>query len=186
VTHTAPEGVTLRHATARDALAIARIHAASWRRHYRGAYSDTYLDTDLEADRLATWTARLADGTDLAATLVAEISGSVVGFAHVQLQADPRWGSLVDNLHVRNALRGQGIGTALLQSVGRVSRAHSASSGIYLWVQEQNVAAQRFYIARGGRIGDRELISPPGGDPANLRGAPYMLRVSWPDAASVI
>ena len=31
----------------RDANAIAALHADSWRRHYRGAYSDAFLDGDV-------------------------------------------------------------------------------------------------------------------------------------------
>jgi GNAT superfamily N-acetyltransferase len=33
-----------------DADAIAALHADSWRRHYRGAYSDAFLDGDVGAD----------------------------------------------------------------------------------------------------------------------------------------
>jgi len=51
--------VEIRLSQAADARDIAKLHADSWRRHYRGAYSDRYLDGDLDADRLAVWTERL-------------------------------------------------------------------------------------------------------------------------------
>ena len=70
-----------RHARDSDAHAIAALHADSWRRHYRGAYSE-----------------------------------------------------------------------------------HSTTSGLYLWVLEQNVAAQDFYRRMGGRCVERALAAPPAGD----------------------
>src|SRR2546430_14764213 len=53
-------GTTYRAAGAADADAVAALHADSWRRHYRGAYSDGFLDGDVLADRRAGWAARLA------------------------------------------------------------------------------------------------------------------------------
>ncbi|MEU4563183.1 hypothetical protein AB0F72_32800 [Actinoplanes sp. NPDC023936] len=50
-----------RFAEAADAAGIAALHADSWRRHYRGAYSDSFLDGDVIADRHAVWSARLAE-----------------------------------------------------------------------------------------------------------------------------
>src|SRR6266496_5428632 len=50
---------TYREATAKDVEAIAALHADSWRRHYRGAYSDAFLDNEVFADRLQIWTDRL-------------------------------------------------------------------------------------------------------------------------------
>ena len=51
--------VRYREATEHDAGAIAALHADSWRRHYRGAYLDSYLDGDVVADRLEVWSSRL-------------------------------------------------------------------------------------------------------------------------------
>ena len=52
--------MTYREALEKDASGIAALHADSWRRHYRGAYLDSYLDGDVLSDRLAVWTSRLA------------------------------------------------------------------------------------------------------------------------------
>src|SRR6478752_4827506 len=51
--------VGFRLARAADALAVAALHADSWRRHYRGAYSDAFLDGDVLKDRRSVWEARL-------------------------------------------------------------------------------------------------------------------------------
>src|SRR6266508_4697686 len=79
--------VTLRDASKRDIEAIAALHADSWRRHYRGAYSDEFLDGDIFADRRAVWTDRLA-APELPAnqcTILAECDDVLVGFAHTIL-----------------------------------------------------------------------------------------------------
>lgn len=64
-------GLTLRAAGQGDAEAVALLHADSWRRHYRGAYSDAFLDGDVVADRFAVWSARLAAPAG-SATLLAQ------------------------------------------------------------------------------------------------------------------
>src|SRR5579859_8149066 len=109
-----PAGLTIRRAGPEDAPAVAGLHADSWRRHYRGAYADGYLDGDVVADRLSVWTQRLAVRDGSTVTLLAEDDGAFVGFVHVVFDADARWGSLVDNLHVVWARKRGGIGTQLL------------------------------------------------------------------------
>ena len=43
----APAGLRFRAAGPGDANAIAGLHADSWQRHYRGAFSDAFLDHDV-------------------------------------------------------------------------------------------------------------------------------------------
>jgi hypothetical protein len=57
---------------------------------------------------------------------------------------------------------------------------------LYLWVLEQNTAAQAFYEAKGGRCVERGLAPPPGGDPDRLVGAPRRLRYIWPDPGDLL
>ena len=155
----------------------------SWRRHYRGMYSDAYLDGDLYADRLKAWTEKLARDRQTHFTLLAEHEEMTVGFAHVALDADEKWGALVDNLHVSHAVQRGGVGTLLLDRVARMVAKHRPRSGIYLWVLEQNTQAIAFYEARKGVLRDSEPSAPPGGDPRHLHGAPQRIRVTWADPA---
>ena len=60
------------------------------------------------------------------------------------------------------------------------------ASGLYLWVLEQNVKAQAFYEALGGRRTERAEVTAPGGDSARLNGSPTKLRYAWPDPAILI
>jgi GNAT superfamily N-acetyltransferase len=90
----ASAGLRFRAAGPGDANAIAGLHADSWQRHYRGAFSDAFLDNDVAR--------------------------------------------YLDNLHVAHGLKRQGTGTRLLALTGQEVVNWSPSSGLYLWVLEQN------------------------------------------------
>jgi GNAT superfamily N-acetyltransferase len=167
-----------------DAEQVARLHADSWRRHYRGAYADSFLDGDVVADRHAVWSARLADPGN-AMTVVAEDDAGLVGFGHVVFDKDDQWGSLLDNLHVTHAHQRSGIGAALLTQIARAVIERATNRSMYLWVLEQNTAAQSFYAAFGGTCVEKTPVSAPGGVATRLNGAPNKLRVTWSDASSL-
>jgi ribosomal protein S18 acetylase RimI-like enzyme len=169
----------LRLAGPADSESIARLHADSWRRHYRGAYSDAFLDGDVEADRRAVWGLRLREAHGDTVTIVAEEDVSPVGFVHVVFEDDPTWGALLDNIHVVVDSQRGGIGTRLLAQAAQALIERSATSGLYLWVLEQNVAARAFYEARGGRCTDRARVLAPGGIPGRINGSPFKLRYVW-------
>jgi GNAT superfamily N-acetyltransferase len=177
--------VRCRRARSSDASAIAALHADSWRRHYRGAYSDAFLDGDVAADRLTVWTGPREPRSEHC-TIVGEANRSVVGFAHTVLDDDPAWGALLDNLHVVHGLKGRGIGTQLMGATARCVLERTPLSGLYLWVLDQNTPAQAFYEARGGRLVGRDIVAPPGGDPARLEGSPRKLRYVWPDPSILL
>lgn len=168
-----------RSAGAEDAGAIAALHADSWRLHYRGAYSDAFLDGDIRGDRLVVWVERLREPDRLSGTIVAEGAEGLVGFAHTIFEADPRWGALLDNLHVIPGAKRRGIGSRLLALTAETVLARG--TGLYLWVLEQNVDARAFYDGRGGRCVERAPVPPPGGVAARLTGSPVGLRYAWPD-----
>ncbi|TMK98234.1 MAG: GNAT family N-acetyltransferase [Actinobacteria bacterium] len=174
----------LRLASAADSERIARLHADSWRRHYRGAYSDAFLDGDVGADRRAVWARRLQKPDAESATIIAEEKGgSLVGFVHVVFDDDPTWGALIDNIHVAGERQRGGVGTRLMAAAAEAVIERRAPGGLYLWVLEQNVAARAFYEARGGRFAERAPVDAPGGVPARLNGSPLKMRYVWPEPA---
>lgn len=173
-------------AAAPDAAAIAALHADSWRRHYRGVYSDAYLDGDAFEDRQRVWTARLHAPQADAVTIVADSAGSIVGFGHTILADDARWGSLLDNLHVSHTHGRRGIGSQLLGLAARAVHERLPGSGLYLWVNKRNKSAQAFYAAHHGRCVECAASDPPGGRPERLWGSPLKLRVAWKDLSPLL
>jgi ribosomal protein S18 acetylase RimI-like enzyme len=173
--------VSFRSAAAADADAVAALHADSWRRHYRGAYADAFLDGDVLADRRAVWSRRLAMPGPDRITILAEAYARIAGFVHLVLDDDERYGSLVDNLHVTHDRRRLGIGSALITRAAQAVVDRGTTSSMYLWVLEQNTAAQSFYAAHGGRTAERAFVESPGGVPGRLNGRPAKLRYVWPD-----
>jgi ribosomal protein S18 acetylase RimI-like enzyme len=179
------DNVTTRRAEPEDANLVARLHADSWRRHYRGAYSDAFLDDDVETDRLKVWTERLTTQDGKTATFMAEDDGTFCGFIHLVFDNDPVWGSLVDNLHVVWTRKGGGIGSRLMAEAANAVLGRG-NGGLYLWVLEQNEAGQAFYRSRGGVCTGRRLVTSPGGVPGRLNGAPLAFRFAWEDPAALI
>ena len=178
------EPVRFRLAGEDDAGQIAALHADSWRRHYRGAFADAFLDGDVTADRRSVWSARLAAPAG-GRTVLAEVAGRLVGFVHVVFDSDPAWGSLVDNLHVVHDRRRTGIGARLLTRAARAIGEEATSAAMYLFVLRQNTAAQRFYRACGATCAETTMTTPPGGDPARLQGSPRSFRMAWPDVTRI-
>jgi ribosomal protein S18 acetylase RimI-like enzyme len=167
--------VEYRHASASDVPAIAGLHADSWRRNYRGAFADSFLDGNVLDDRLSVWGQRLAHPGPGQSTVVAEDDGVVVGFAHTVFDDHPTWGALLDNLHVSDTVKRQGVGRNLMARTAASVLSRTAPTGLYLWVLEQNTAAQAFYGSLGGTAVERGFGSPPGG------GRPPRIRYAWPD-----
>ena len=176
----------LRLAGPSDASAIAALHADSWRRHYRGAYSDAFLDGDVAADRLAVWTDRLGRRDPRSCTLLAEDESGLIGFAHTVFDEDPTWGALLDNIHVSHPHQRRGVGSCLLARTAEAVANRATGTGLYLWVLEQNSDAQAFYEAYGAKRVERDHVGPPGGVSGRLNGSPHKLRYAWDDPNALV
>lgn len=153
-----------RDATLADAPGIAALHAASWRRAYRGMLSDEYLDNNLEADRTSVWIGRLSTPNPKERVVLAEVSDQIAGFACAFASEDPDLGTLLDNLHVSHDFQRQGIGARLMMQIGSWCQTEFAGEGLFLWVLEPNVKARRFYEQLGAiKVGEEVWHSPDGG-----------------------
>lgn len=178
------ERLRFRPAGPADAIAVAALHADSWRSHYRGAYSDSFLDGDVVTDRETVWAERLQAADSRSHTVLAEDDAGLVGFAHVVFDADPTWGALLDNLHVAKRHKRKGVGSELLAQIGQAVTERQAP--LYVWVLEQNLHAQAFYEARGAVRIERARVSEPGGVAGRLNGTPAMLRYAWSDPRALL
>jgi GNAT superfamily N-acetyltransferase len=166
--------MALRRAVARDEPAIARLHADSWRTAYRGILRDDFLDDTVVANRRELWSTRFAEiGREDQLILVSEERGEIQAFACAFLDADPEWGTLLDNLHVIPGLKRKGLGRRLMAAVAEYVRQHADHSRLHLWVYEQNTQARGFYERLGGVITDSVAEEAPDGSRVNA------LRYVW-------
>lgn len=155
--------MNLRLALSSDCEPIAALHAASWRHAYRGALSDEYLSGDIMSDRLALWESRLHRPAESQYIVVACEGSALLGFACANVDDDPTWGSLLDNIHVAPAAHRRGIGRQLLNAVALHCSTVSPSAGLYLWVLQNNTNAQSFYYSHGANNVGADVWDAPGG-----------------------
>ena len=163
----------LRTATPNDAQSIAQLHTDSWRIAYRGILLDSFLDGDIVQNRLDVWSKRFAEPTPNQHIIIAEEDGKMLGFVCIYGNDDAKWGSLIDNLHVRPDIKGRGIGKVLINEAFKWSKLNYPQCGVYLWVYENNTFARAFYSHLGGKEVENHLHENPGGGEANA------IRCSW-------
>ncbi len=166
--------LSYRQAQPDDAERIGLLHADSWKRNYRGALEDDFLDKRVDQNRIHTWHERLTNTPSAQWTLLAEQDAALLGFICVFGSQDPAWGSLIDNLHVAHAAKGQSIGTWLMMQARNWLNEYHAANGVYLWVVQNNTPARRFYEMLGATDnGAVSLPNPAGG------GSAFYSRYSW-------
>lgn len=165
--------MVIRIANESDSHAIAVLHAESWRSTYRGMFSDSYLDGPIEEERLVCWQKRLATPSNNQFVLIAEDQKRLLGFVCIFLKADPVWGTLIDNLHVRVPVKRKGIGTQLLQEVAKWLLVQLPNDPVYLWALEKNYRARAFYENLQGKSVETRL--EPQADGRKV----YAVRYAW-------
>jgi GNAT superfamily N-acetyltransferase len=146
--------LVLMPASVEDAKAIAALHTDSWRSAYRGLLPDDFLDGPVFEDRRTLWSERMR-APDPERRFVCKAVGEdglLLGFACVLLDAEPEWGALLDNLHVRPDLKATGIGYALFTAARDWVRRVAPGANMHLTVLEGNERARRFYERQGGTI----------------------------------
>lgn len=168
-----------REASFEDAEAVAELHAESWRASYRGAYSDEFLDGDVEHERARVWRERLSAPPGNQFVVIAEDADRLVGLACAYGLEDEQWGTLLDNLHVSPGCQRRGIGGRLVAGVGEWCRAEYPDHGLYLWVLEHNRRARRFYECMGASDRGGAVFEAPGGGEIRSR------RYAWSTLAEI-
>ena len=76
---------------------------------------------------------------------------------------DPRWGSLIDNLHVAAEAKRKGVATALMRGAGAWLASRYPELPVYLLVLEVNISARSFYEQLGGRNAEVATMETHGG-----------------------
>lgn len=144
---------TIRPARANDAPAIREIAAAAWREVHAPIVGAERVEAVLD-DWYAPEGLREAAAGD-APFVVAEIDGTIAGFAQGHRDGDDSALFHLVRIYVRPDRWGEGVGTALLGRVAEAARERGADR-MRLGVMAENDRARRFYEARGfERVGDR-------------------------------
>ncbi|MBV9076304.1 MAG: GNAT family N-acetyltransferase, partial [Methylobacteriaceae bacterium] len=135
----------------------------------------------IEAERRRVWQDRFAEGLSRRVIAVAETGpGPLAAFACLEAEADPRWGTLIDNLHVDPARKGRGLGGYVLAAALRALPADALSRPAYLYVIEANARARAAYDAWSGEVVEALTKDEPDGS------AIPVLRYAWPSAAGLL
>ncbi|GAB3523703.1 GNAT family N-acetyltransferase [Arthrobacter monumenti] len=158
--------VVIRPPAEQDARRLAEVHIAAWRAAYRGVMTDEFLD-GLDAERKTEiWLSRIIEPLEGFVCLVADAGGEVAGFVIVgppDGDAEPGTGKhYAINLHPD--FWAQGIGTALIKAA-EDQLVQLGYSRAFLWVEQNNDRAIRFYTSRGwehdGGIQKDTSFDPP-------------------------
>ncbi|MCH1883886.1 GNAT family N-acetyltransferase [Agrococcus sp. ARC_14] len=109
---------------------------------YRTFYKNPH--DDAVADRVWSW---LLDAAHQSEGLIAELDGEIVGFAHWRRFARPsigQTGIYLDDLFADPAVRGRGVGAALIARLQQIAATEGAS--VVRWITaDDNATAQRLY-----------------------------------------
>ena len=139
--------VSVRDATAGDAVAIGRVAQASWRDTYRDIFEPEFIDGFLArnySQAALAGAAETATTQDGAAFLVAERDGAIVGYLH--FGEGPR-GPELFRIYADPAHYGTGVGSALLAELHR--RIEGRVEAYVLDVHSRNERGRAFYDRNG-------------------------------------
>ena len=163
--------ISIRPAAINDAAAIAHVHVESWRTTYAGIMPDAYLASLDEMLRARLWREWL---TADALVLVAELNGSVVGFAHAGPSREPleKCDAELYSIYLLKDSQKRGVGTALLRAMAGTLLERNFRS-MAVWVLEQN-RSRNFYERAGGKLVTSQVIEVGG---SKLMEVAY----AWPD-----
>ncbi|MGZ8744262.1 MAG: N-acetyltransferase family protein [Nocardioides sp.] len=134
----------IRPATLADAEPIALVTNLGWRDTYAGLVPERFYDEAALAGRRSMWT-QVLSGAEVPPRLrVAEIEGSVVGFAVARQsdELDRVRGLQLNAIYVRSEYHGTGVGSRLLDAV-------LGGDPAQLWVAKDNPRAHAFYRKHG-------------------------------------
>lgn len=143
----------IRRGMERDAEALTRVHAASWRTTYSNIVDEAFFDRmDRRLDsRIAQWAQRLAQ-PGVKIWVAASPHDRVVGFIDGGPIREPvlDYDQEIYAIYLLQGWQGRGMGKAL---VGELARGLHEAGGrrLLVWVLADNVSARQFYEHVGAR-----------------------------------
>ena len=157
--------VTVRAANPADAGSIARVHIDSWRTTYAGVVPAYYLANLSYERRESRWYEILTANEPAECIFVAEVGGSVVGFASggPERDGDTIYRGELYTVYLLEEHQSRGLGRQLVSAVARRLLADGFTS-MLLWVLEDNPGARRFYESLEGELVGRKTVAIGGRD----------------------
>lgn len=146
----------VRHASLKDAKAVAEVHVAAWRAAYQGLMPDEHLASLSVDKRLAFWREAIDLGEPQ--VLVATEADKVVGFVAFDRSRDkgtPPTTGEIWAIAAAPALWSTGVGLALWDGV-RDGLEEEGCTKVTLWLPLRNERALRFHELAGFK---REMAS---------------------------
>ena len=148
--------VTVRSAVPADAEAIARVHVDTWRSAYKGILPDECLAKLSYGKGTARWSTTLSAKRKLSIVYVAEIGGTVVGFAGggPEREGHAVYTGELYGIYVLPSQQRRGTGRSLVGAVARELMRCGFEAAL-VWVLAEN-PCRAFYEALGGEIVSRK------------------------------
>ncbi|MDH3740310.1 MAG: GNAT family N-acetyltransferase [Hyphomicrobiales bacterium] len=169
--------IHISQAISDDALAIAMLHADSWRAHYVGILPADYLANEACAERAAYWTSALR-ADDYFLVLLARHEDEPVAFIAVKRNVDDGYDATIEHLHVAQSMKGRGLGRQLIGQTAH-QLADCGVKSVCLWVFEDNRPAIGFYESLGGVTDAHGTDKFAGGDARDRR-------IGWKDLGALL
>lgn len=142
--------ITIRSATAEDAVAIATVHIAAWKESYRGIVPNEFLKNLSVERRTTQWMNSLSDpDNQYHRTFVAELLGQVVGFSNYGFSSDSEYRGELFAIYILRSAQKRGIGRMLVNEAVKGLIGLDVHS-MLVWALKQN-PARGFYEWLGGK-----------------------------------
>jgi len=166
----------VRDATARDAEAIAQVHAASWRDTYSGLLPEPVIANFGYERTLARWRERLPATPPQAILLWGD---PPVGYVYCgrEREGDPLYRGEVYAIYLLAGEQGKGGGRALMAAAA-LRLAEAGMTSMLVWVLRENLSARGFYERLGGVFLREKRLGWPGTDA-------FEVAYGWADTAAL-
>lgn len=150
--------INIRKIEKQDLKQVAEIHVNGWKNAYKNLIDDDYLNSLSIENRLN----KLKKNYNTNGFLVATLNDEIVGFIRYifsnEFSSDYDVDCEVSALYVKTSLKGNGIGTKLLNHVMDEFRKEDKKKMI-LWCLSTNESSIHFYEKMGGKIiGQKEEL----------------------------
>ncbi len=140
--------VQIREGRSEDAPRLATLFRQSWELTYRGIIPHAHLECMISRRGTEWWTSSLAAPEP---PLVLDAGGVIAGYATCGMARLPGpYRGEIYELYLEPVYQGLGFGERLFEAA-RYRLDMRRLRGLIVWALEENEAARRFYLRRGGR-----------------------------------